>query len=329
MIRLTALLLPLLSVTPFGDDEVAAVQVAPFVFERGVAPSLVVPDGEVLDYQVQVDIAVLGSTGLGSFQLSSGTEEFRRGIGEQAGPPTRMAWVRGRAMGSYLNYTLDHVIESRMLPQDWPRVIHRDTQSGTENRKHEVMYGTRDGQPMSWYRADRHCKGCESPEHMLEGSWPFSKDHHCKDCDRPEHRVWRKPTTQEIPPGAVDMLSAIHVARAMVREGMRELAFPVLDRDEYWQVTLQRDERREIETLAGAFDCCSIKLTPVAADGKDSERFKGLFGIHGSLSIWLEAASGVPVMIQGTVPLGPFEVDVALVLKQYEGTPKAFRPVEE
>ena len=304
------------------------------VVERPSGPSLHIPDGEVLDFEVVVDIALLGSTGMGSFQLSAGTEPFHQGLNvPDPGPTTSVSaaktgWIRGRAMGSYLNYTLDHVIEARILPQDWPRVIYRDTQSGTENRRRELMYGLRDGKPSAWSRSDRHCKGCENQEHYLEGTWPFSSDRHCEKCKRPEHRVWRKPETSEVPEGCVDMLSAVHLARAMVREGREVLEFPLIDRDTWWAVKLERSGRRVVTVPAGSFDSVSIKLTPKPADGTEDDRFQGLFGIHGSLAIWLEASTGVPVKIEGVVPAGPLDVDVALNLARFDGTPPDFRPAE-
>jgi hypothetical protein len=55
-----------------------------------------------------------------------------------------------------------------------------------------------------------------------------------------------------------------------------------------------------------------------------SEKFKGLFGIHGSLSIWLEKETGVPVSIEGILPAGPLNVGINLRLKGFRGTPEGF-----
>ena len=265
--------------------------------DRGEALGFRIPDDEVLDFDVMVDVGVLGTTGMGSFQLSAGTEPFRRGLAsDQPGEDgSRIGWIRGRAMGNYLNYRLDHVIEARVLPQQWPRAIYRDTQTGTENRRRELMYGVRDGAAASWYRSDRHCKKCDRPEHFVEGTWPFSADHHCEKCRRAEHRVWKKPETNPIPAGAVDMLSAVHLARSMVLSDLDELDFPLLDKDEWWKVTLRRGEVDDIGTSAGKYRCVAIKLDPVVPEGEDEAKFEGLFGIHGTLSIWLHGETGVPV----------------------------------
>ena len=210
---------------------------------------------------------------MGSFQLSAGTEPYAGGAAEPGEAPRRLGWIRGRAMGDYLNYQLDHVIEARILPQPWPRVIYRDTQQGTENRRRELMFGERGGAPLVWFRRDRHCKGkgCDLAEHTVEGTWPFTDDRHCKKCRRGEHRVWRTPVTLEVPPHAVDMLSAIHLARSLIREDLDETTFAMLDKDSYWEMTFARGERARIEVPAGIFDCRAIKLIPVVPEHKKAE----------------------------------------------------------
>jgi hypothetical protein len=323
------LALPLLvssSQVPPTDDTSA------LVFDRGDELGFVIPVDEELDFDVMLDVAVVGETGIGQFRLSAGVEQHRAGLG--AAQPGKLSgkkvgWIRGQAMGAALNYELDHTIESRMLPQPWPRVIYRDTQKGSECRKREVMYGEREGKPMSWYRRDGHCGGCNRPEHQLQGLWPFSSEHHCKRCKRGEHRLWRRPTTQEVPASAVDMLSAIYLARALVQDGREQLEFSLLDKDTYWQVTMTRARTRNLETPAGTFRCVEVKLDPQLPAEKKEGRFRGLFGIHGTLSVWLHEGTGVPVEIGGTIPAGILDVGVALRLSRYRGTPEGFLPVQE
>ncbi len=310
------------------EGEGAAVSTG-LVVERGRELGFTLPVDEMLEFEVSVDLALVGETRVGTFGLSAGTDLFRAGLAsaDPAGSKKKVGWIRGHASGGYLNYHVDHVIEARILPQVWPRVIYRDTQTGSENRKRELMYGRREGKAMSWYRSDRHCKGCERPEHMMEGTWPFSSDHHCKKCKRAEHRIWRRPEMQESPEAGVDMLSAIHLARTMVREGHRGMAFPLLDKRTWWDVTLTLAKRRDVETPAGVFHCREVKLDPKRADGDEDTRFRGLFGIHGSLSFWMEERTGVPVKIEGVVPAGPFELDVELLLEKYSGVPQEFEPL--
>ena len=61
---------------------------------------------------------------------------------------------------------------------------------------------------------------------------------------------------------------------------------------------------------------------------RNTQQRGGLFGIHGSLSFWLEENSGVPVSIEGTVPIGPLNLVATIRLKRYSGTPKNFSAVK-
>jgi hypothetical protein len=296
--------------------------------ERGEGLAFTVPSAESLSFEVIVDIPLVGATSLGEFELVSGTETHKASVFEPAGNESTEAplagWIRGNASGACLNYVLKHEISLRLLPQEWPRVIYRDTQSGTENRRRELMYGMRNGQPTSLYRRDAHCVSatCERPEHRVEKTW-LRKEHHCNKCKRAAHRDWRKPTVQEVPEDGVDMLSAVFLARSMVRNGLGELKFPMLDKNRWWDVTLTLGESRRLVTRAGTFECRAVKLTPILPSGK-REKFKGLFGIHGTLSIWLEKDTGVPVSIEGILPAGPLDVGINLRLKGYQGTPEGF-----
>jgi len=296
--------------------------------ERAEGLAFTIPEAETLSFEVIVDIPLVGATSLGAFELVSGTESHQASVFEPAvgagGQAPRAGWVSGIASGTCLNYVLKHEIDLRVLPQEWPRVIYRDTQSGTENRRSELMYGMRNGQPTSLYRRDGHCSSatCERPEHRIEKTW-LRKEHHCHKCKRAAHRYWRKPTVQEIPVDGVDMLSAVFLARSMVQNGLAEVKFPMLDKDRWWDVTLTLGESRRLVTKAGTFDCRAVKMTPILPSGK-SEKFKGLFGIHGSLAIWLDKETGVPVSIEGVLPAGPLNVGINLRLKGFRGTPEGF-----
>ncbi|MEZ5976476.1 MAG: DUF3108 domain-containing protein, partial [Planctomycetota bacterium] len=259
-------------------------------------------------------------------------EEYRSGLprpGESVEASKKLkGYIRAQASGGYLGYDLEHLIDARILPQEWPQVIVHDYQAGTENRRREVMYGTRNGKPMSWYRRDRHCQFCERREHFVQN--PFSDEHHCSGCKRGEHRDWDTPKMQPIPAGGLDMISAIFMAREMVRAGTERLDFPLIDKDGWWDLTMSLGERAEIEVPAGKFACRAVKLDPRTPEGKeDMKDFKGLFGIHGTLSVWLHEATGVPVKIEGMVPVGPLDLDVEIQLESFEDTPEAFAPIAQ
>lgn len=312
--------------TPAGEGAPGA----PMRVDRGEGKlPLFIPRDEVLEFDVLLDIAVVGETKVGDFRLSAGVKDIGGGLpmpGRPANASKQSGWIKSKAWGRYFGYSLDHEIEMRTMPQDWPRVIYSDHQSGSENRQRELKYGLLEGEPMAWYRSDHHCSGCERHEHFVEGGW-FSKDKHCKKCQRMEHRVWRDPKTLEIPSDSLDMLSAIYLARELIRLGRSEIDFSLIDKDNVWYVTMRRGLARTRTTPGGSFRCREVKFLPKPAKDKgEKSRFEGLFGIHGTISIWLHEKTGVPVEIGGMVPLGPIDIDVRLGLTRWRGTPDEFQP---
>ena len=58
-----------------ADDETGV------LFDRGEDVGFVIPSDEELDFEVILDVAVVGETGIGQFRLSAGVEEQRAGLG--------------------------------------------------------------------------------------------------------------------------------------------------------------------------------------------------------------------------------------------------------
>lgn len=341
MLKPTVLLVPLLLATletSASQDETTAPATAtvaaptkPLTVERGAGRvPFVIPARERLVFDVVLDIGVLGETRVGTFTMSAGTESYRKGLpqpGVVEASEKLAGWLLSEGKGRYLGYTLDHSTESRFLPQEWPRLIHRDTQQGSENRRRELMYGTRDGAPMAWYRSDTHCDGCDRREHVVEGSL-FSTEHHCTKCKRAEHRVWNKPKLEPSVDGAIDTQASFFLARALVASADEVLSFPLLEKDRHWLVTFHKGERKTLDVPAGTFHCREMKMTAEPPEGsQDRPKFKGLLGMHGSLSLWLEERTGVLVRITGLLPLGPIDLDVSIELSEFAGTPEGFAPV--
>jgi hypothetical protein len=295
---------------------------------------LVIPRGEKLQFDVLLRLGILPDTKVGEFELEAGVEPYLPAPAmpiEASSTLPEVGFIKGHTGGQYLTYELDHSIEMRVLPQSWPRILYRDTQKGTENRRRELSMGARNGEHLSEYRSDGHCDGCKRPGHFNEGTW-FTKSRHCKKCKRGEHRIWGDTHLREIPEGTLDMLSSIYLSRSLIRSGLDEISFPLLDRKDLWELTVRRGKQKKLKVGAGRFLCREVLLSsgvPEAeAATREAKDFKGLFGIHGTIHIWLEERTGVPVMIEGIVPVGPIDLDVYLELKSYEGTPEDFVPLE-
>ena len=319
---------------PEAVDDAAAVEAsaprAPLTMPRGEGlHPLIVPDGEVLVFEAFVDLGLEAKAG--TVTLSAGSEPFSAGLptpgARVESDGLRTAWIESRAQGAHLGYKLDHTVHTRILPTEWPRYFHKDLQQGSENRKRELKIGVRDGQPMAWARANSHCGGCQRREHFVESHLPWGDDFHCKKCKRMEHRDWRPAVEREVPEGTVDLLAAIYLSRTLLLEDIDSLTFPMLTRLDLWEVTLSQGEEKKKKTPAGEFICREIKLSTTIPEGENSDKeFKGLFGMHGTIHIWLERESGIPVLINGRVPIGPLDLGVSVKLLSYEGTPETFGP---
>lgn len=289
---------------------------------------LLVPRDETLRYDVRVGLGVLGDPRVGRVTLSSKVEDFHTSLlvlGDGGGAGAERVELTAHAGGKYMVYELDETITTMILPQEWPAVIYRTVQKGTENRRRELMLGVRDGVRTAEYRADGHCGGCKLRQHFNKPDWAWEKEHHCKKCKRGEHRVWGKPRSREIPPDALDMLSAVWMARTMVREDLDEVRFPLMIKLEVWEVTLKRGAKQRQMVRAGEFESVQVLLeAKPLGDAKRREEFKGLFGLHGAISIWMEETTGTPVLIGGVIPAGPLDLEVNIELRSYEGTPEGF-----
>jgi hypothetical protein len=297
------------------------------------AQAIAIPRDEQLFYEASINLGVLGHLAVGKVILSAGVDPYVPAL-PAPGEPAPIAsgrevgWIHSLATGYYLGYRLVHNLDARLLPQDSPSTYYRDAQSGSENRRSELKIGLRNGELQATYLSDHHCFGCANPAHFVKSGFLWQKTEHCPKCKLAEHRVWGDPKTRGVPAGTVDLLSAVYLARTMVADGGTDTTFPVVNEQKLWMLHVQRANRKRISTDAGDFDCVLIKLETSQPPGEPPDKFTGLFGIRGAIRIWMDERSGVPVEIQGDLPvpvLGKLEIDVEL--QSYAGAPKAFAPV--
>jgi uncharacterized protein DUF3108 len=280
------------------------------VFETGAGqPAIRFPRAEALRYKVYVGVAFL-STSAGNVTQTATVEEQRPllllGQTDSAG---ETACVRLHANGGNFAYTVESTIESRILPQEWPRVLYTVRNEGTEKRRREIFLGRRDGAFTSSYRKDTS-KGAP------EGT-----------------RIWREAKFRTVPEGTLDMVSAVFMVRTLIRENREQISFPLLENDRVWLLTLRRGEQRNMETRAGTFAVEEVVMEPAVYPGETYgddplEKFEGLFGIHGEMHLWAEAHSGIVVRIQGDLPVGLLTLAVDVVLDSYSGTCSDFKSVK-
>jgi hypothetical protein len=209
---------------------------------------------------------------------------------------------------------MDARLETRFQPQAWPFLVHSFRQEGTEKRRREILAGEQGGEWISSYRKDTS-RG--APEGL---------------------RIWGTPRETPAPRGAVDSLAAVYLVRSAIAEGLSETRFAMLDKQRVWDVRVTLAEPEVIETPAGRFRARRVQLATERIDpwveeesdeDGDTGEFAGPFGIKGDIGLWLEERTGIPLVIDGELPvvLGDLSLDMKLVA--HSGTPPTFAPLTE
>ncbi len=325
---------PVNAALPIADGLDASITKGSLRIDRGDQEPIWVPPAESLEFEVELDLGLLGDTGLGVVIMSSGVEPFVSGLplpGQKLSTGGKnVGWIRITAHGEQLGYKLNHSIGTRFLPQVWPASINSETQTGSESRKREIKIGQRDGEWMSEYRANGHCAGCERKEHFVIATLPWNNDYHCDRCKRAEHRHWKEPTPRAVPAQALDILGSVYLARNMIRSGLPEVNTTMVQKSDLWNVTLRSGQVADIRVPAGTFRCREVLLIvkPMPGEEGENRKFSGIFGIKGALKIWMNEGTGVPVLIEGDVPVGDIvDLHAKIRLAKFRGTPPAFRPI--
>lgn len=287
---------------------------APLLLDLGPElPGLRIPRDEELVFEAVVNLAVFEGT-VGRVTLSAGVEPYRPGLilpraDEAGGAARETGWLKALAEGDHALYTMDADIRTRFLPQDWPRIKYYYEHRGSERRRRELLIGSREGKPVASYRSDT--------EHGAPRGM----------------RIWRKPEARDLPrDGVLDTMGAVYLLRSMISEDRERLEFLMLTKLKMWDVTVTRGQRRVQEVPAGRFDAVEVVLITQRHAGDepgDSDRFEGLFGMHGAIHIWVDAQTGIPVRVVGDVPLGPFNIGCDVRLASYRGTPAEFAPLRD
>ncbi len=291
-----------------------------------------IPREERLDFNVHLNLGLLGEPKVGTVTLSAVVAPFRessllRRPSSSSNDGLELGKLTAVARGSYAVYTLEEVISSSYLPQEFPSLLLTTTQRGSENRRRELQLGFRDGAYVAQYRSDHHCKSCTAREHFIEPAWVWQDERHCPGCKRGEHRIWRAPRERAAPQGALDMLGAVYFARSRIQAGETEVRFPLIDKLELWDVRVRPGKQKIQSVDGGRFDAMELLLETRVPEGdtsRSAKDFSGLFGIKGTISIWFHRQTGVPVLIRGEMPAGVMDLDVRVELVRWKGTPEGF-----
>ena len=290
------------------------------------------PFGETLVYRGRVKKAGL------SFEAGRAT--LRVKMDREANPV-----LEARAFGEKFGYRMNTRITSTLDPITLRPEQHFTAERGTERRTKKVVF-LDDG--ADFIRL-KHCKDpdCKDPSHKVKqakmhGPIPWGTEHvHCKDrdCKHRSHYDWRVRSEHRYEGTYVDLLSAIYLARQIEFDPNAEpIVLPIVNDTRRWNVRVRAKKQKKITVKAGTFDAVQLLLEPLPGDlGEEKEKFKGLFGLNGTIQIWVDRTTRRPILIEGTLPFAFLDLhaqvelieitenaDIAAAAKKRGiGTPKA------
>ena len=273
----------------------------------GIVPAAL-PLGERLVFRATVEwkgAHVL----VGHFELAAWSDSASRKI------------LHGRGKGERFGYELDQRIVSVLETNGIRPVSFHNTQRGSEHHTKKLIF---EDDKIHYYK-QTHCREeqCKKEEHLIsEVAWkgpiPWgTKKTHCyeKECKNPQHEIWFKRETHQVDEPFVDLLTAIYVARTATFDPDGDpLIIPVVNDDSRWFVIVQPLSRQKLKVEEGEYDSIELSLTPVSSDGDEKKRFKGLFGIHGTLRVWIDPLTGKPLLIKGTLPISILNLEARIEL---------------
>ncbi len=280
----------------------------------------VLRDGERLFYRA---FAWKGAE-LFSAEVGTATITTRRGTNRAGDPVWR---ITARASGTTMGHTIDARAVATLTAQGRPQ-RYEENIAGDRTVQRALMFGPRE----LLYLKTKHCHGCRNTTHHVmetQGAW-FGMGGtdvavHCDDshCGDGAHRIWKIRHRHPADVIAGDPLSALFRARALdLRLGAPAQTLRIAVGHAVFDVTIQVLQHAVHTVPAGTFDALRLSLEPKPAPGiPGSPRFQGLFGMSGTMEIWVDSARKIPLRISGTVPMG-VDVNAVVVLSKID-VPKA------
>lgn len=224
---------------------------------------------------------------------------------------------RGIAEGNCFGYELRIDLESYIDSQSLLPVLFTSIQSGSEQREKKLAFSNKKIE----YLKMKHCKagnGCQEDSHFISNNGISA---HCGGCKDKAHYIWSLRLTHENNSPTYDLLSALFLARQFpLKIGGNGENIRLVDDRDIWDMNISAIGEEIVETPIGKFDTISLRLQarPLNGHASSQDTFRGLFGLKGDISLWVDKKTRIPVRVRGTYPF-IFEAQIEVILKSIEG----------
>ncbi len=226
--------------------------------------------------------------------------------------------IKAVAEGGKFGYSIRAEVSSELDAASGLPRTHVFSQTGSERRFKRTHF---ENGKIICYKT-KHCKdpNCTNPAHMVEeGGW-FSapKKVHCPGCKDIKHYYWKVMKEHQVKETFLDMLTALYVARSANFTTGAAFVVPVVQDSNLWNVTVTVGRQEKITLDSGQkYDCVKVVLDPKSAASEEQKpRFEGLFGINGSINVWMDTKTHLPVKIHGIIPFAFMDLNAEVYLKK-------------
>ena len=278
--------------------------------------------GERLSYEARV------WKGFRLFGLSVGTTTFE--VKESKDPRFPGATLlRAKAEGGALGYSVTATAESFLDPATQLPLWADLRQEGSEVSHKQMRF--EGGEAV--YVKRKHCnrwRTCTNQDHFVSversrGLFRGTEtvQEHCRnsdDCTEGKHYFWEERHRHTLDRPTYDLLSVIYVSRGLdLAVGGPAEAVRIVNDHDLWDVKIRATGRETVEVPGGTYQALKIEITPVPVSQGTTlrEEFQGLFGIKGSIELWIDEKTRIPVKIRGVVPFGvDLNMEISLTGKE-------------
>jgi hypothetical protein len=186
-----------------------------------------------------------------------------------------------RASGRYVIYTLDIMLSSIVDAASLRSLVFSRREVGSEVREYQVVFDRKARKAV--YR--RKPGKFTSVEEM-------------------DATPWEDRSSFPIGPDVNDILYTLYFARDIGDRVGNKKYYWFVEKTKIWKtrVTITGEENLDIGR-AGKFDALKVAIEPDYTDDPETgEKFSGLFGVTGSLEVWVDKKTRIPLIVRGQVP---------------------------
>lgn len=186
-----------------------------------------------------------------------------------------------RASGHYVIYTLDIMLSSIVDAASLRSLVFRRREVGSEVREYQVVFD-RKAQKAVYRR----------------------KPGRFTSVEKMDAAPWENRSTFTVGPDVNDILYTLYFARDIGDRVGNKKHYWFVEKTKIWKtgVAITGEERLDLGR-AGRFDALKVAIEPDYADDPETgEKFSGLFGVTGTLEVWVDKKTRIPLIVRGRVP---------------------------